>query len=1396
MKTIISLGKAGFPAACCVVLLLLSPRLAKAEITGQWNFTDGLSAEIGQDLEWDYEQGEAKFGKASELKAKPINGEDPMVLSFPNSDPETDFAGLDVYHGGEPNGGSDWLVNQYTVVMDLFYSVRSNNKPRALIALNDFEGAQFQIGTSNGIGSRSFYGKLSPNRWYRVAFTVDHVSGEANYFIDGEHVGTEQIGKATDDDGRLAMEDLFYLFKHSSETFGGAISSLQFRDEAVPPSVIEALGQASVDGIPSEPPATPYLVSVTPKPTPFRRPVPTDILPNTIIQSTWKDGKASMKESSAKLQLNGELLAATAKRTGDLVTISAAPDTLLNPLGNYEVLVTFDDSNGESHSKQWRFTVTDFQKLPTDIALPVGAGSKPGFLVRSAQATAEAAIRHDYSRAIRQLEGILTDADGNAVDNVAYPPEGDGGFDLVELVDFQKEGSVFGHFEMDEYFPGIPGEEDHDTNFSTEVLTFLALNAGTHRLGVTVHVAKPDQNDEDHFKVFVGASARDRFAQEIGSFELTLLGFLEGPNDTTFDFTVEKEGLYPFRIVYWNKSRNAALEFYSIDLETGERILINDLENDAAIKAYSSAGQVRQPYVALASPAPNTSGNSKDTPVSIMLADDETKVDTASVRLYVNRQRAKPSVTKDGRHTIIEFQPEHKSLSELDYDVKLTFNDSADNTITREWSFSVDARDEIEITGYWNFSSKLKAAIGSDLAYLDGANGATASATEFGSTADFGLPDIGGKTASVMKVGHVGSNANFGYLMEHGVSPNGGGKKINQYTIIYDVFFTGLGSGWVSMLNMDGQGDGDLFWRRGDGGLGQGGGGYEPDDPEIKANKAQWHRIVLAIDLAKGVYEKYVDGQYHSSQANAGLDGRQSMKPSAWLFNDNDGENGEVYVAAIQVRNGKVSRDEAKSLGAPSALGIPMPTPVRGLWSFDEGNLSATLGQALDYLDGAKGATAGATDFGTTESFGIDGIDGQPASVMKVGHVGSNQNFGYLMTHNIEPNGGGKRVNQFTLAFDIYFSGNGGGWASLANFDNKGDGDVFWRKNDGGLGQGGGGYEPEDPEVKVNTGQWHRIVLSFDLAAGSYKKYVDGTYHSAQANGGLDGRQSMGSTVWLFNDNDGENAEVYVGSIAIYGHTLTADEAAILGSAKASGIPNNLESVPDVLDLFFYQYAEGIGYNKLLEIRNPTDLEIDLSGYAFPNQNNGANSPESFDYWNSFPEGAKIAPGGDYIIAHPDADPAIVTVADHFHKYLSNGDDAYALVKGTKESYVVIDVIGDVAGDDPGSGWSVAGVSNATKDHTLIRKSVINGGNTDWAASAGTNPEDSEWVILDKDVWDGIESIPTISVNRHADGTIKIEFEGKLQSSANTTGPWKDIDANSPTSITAEEARQFYRTRN
>ncbi len=1135
-----------------------------SEITGHWEFNGTLNATIGQDLVWAWEQGDASFDTTDTFGISDINGKPANVLNFPDSDDLSDFAGIEVAHGAELDEDS-WLLHEYTIIMDLLYPEGSAGSIRALVS-NEYLGqAKITINESDKIGGASFHGKISANTWHRVAVVVSHSNKTITYYIDGAKVGEESIGGLVDGQGKHSLEDFFYLFTINGLSKGGYINSMQFNNLALPDSVISDLGGATAAGIPAAEPQKPYVVSVHPKPTPYLRPVPSEIQPDTEISVVWQDGQNTLTPSSVKIYLNEQMVNTETTSDGRQTTVKVLDNDLLLASTNYNVKVTATDSSGAGLSKQWRFKVTDYRLVEaSDIATKPG-NLNEGFIARSAQAPAESAIRHDFKRATFQLAEILVDDLGSKVANEAIKGELEGGFDSYDLIDFEKSGSVFGNFMNDDFFPGIPGSGEHDTLFATEILSYLELQKGVHTFGVNVHVGKPDQNDEDHFRVFIGSNPRDYFSKSLGEFELTLLGFKDGPNDTTFDFSVEKDGLYPVRIIYWNKTRGAGLEFYSVDRETEEKILVNDLDDERAVKAFYNASLLGTPHVVNVKPIPGSSGNNPGDPIEIILGDQSGKTDLSSIVMKINGENVEPEISRENGIITLTQSLNLNFASQAEYDVFLSLKAKGE-TVPQEYvfGFNVDAKNQIKVTGYWDFSTDLNASVGNNLEYLDGPDGATAGATEFGTTDSFELPGIQGESAAVMKVGHVGANANFGYLMKHGIAPNGGGNRLNQYSLVYDVYFTGGGNGWPS----------------------------------------------------------------------------------------------------------------------------------------------------------------------------------------------------------------------------------------LANLDTSGDGDVFWRRNDGGIGQGGGGYEPVDPAVKVNVNTWHRVILAFDLAGGLYEKYVDGVYHSKQNNGGLDGRQAAKDTIWLFNDNDGENGEAYVGSIAVYDRKLSADEAAILGSAKGSGIPVNLESVPEVLDLFFYQYAEGSSYNKLLEIHNPTDLEIDLSGYAFPNQNNGADSAESFDYWNSFPEGAKIAPGGNYIIAHPDADPSIVAVAGHFHKYLSNGDDAYALVKGTKESYEVIDVIGDIAGDDPGSGWSVAGVSNATKDHTLIRKDFINQGNTDWVASAGTTPEDSEWIILDKDVWDGIESIPTIFVTGQADGTISIEFEGKLQSSANITGPWSDIDANSPTSITADQPRQFYRARN
>ena len=172
----------------------------------------------------------------------------------------------------------------------------------------------------------------------------------------------------------------------------------------------------------------------------------------------------------------------------------------------------------------------------------------------------------------------------------------------------------------------------------------------------------------------------------------------------------------------------------------------------------------------------------------------------------------------------------------------------------------------------------------------------------------------------------------------------------------------------------------------------------------------------------------------------------------------------------------------------------------------------------------------------------------------------------------------------------------------------------------------------------------------------------------------------------------------------------------------------------DASPLFFSEYAEGSSNNKYIEIYNPTDSIVYLSNYAFANVSNAPTTVGAYEYWNTFTEGAALAPGEVYVIAHPSSDPIILEESDQTYSYLSNGDDGFALVFGTDSNYQVLDFIGDFNGD-PGAGWDVAGVTEATKDHTLVRKFSVTAGNLDWTVSAGTNAEDSEWLVFDQNDW-------------------------------------------------------------
>lgn len=161
-----------------------------------------------------------------------------------------------------------------------------------------------------------------------------------------------------------------------------------------------------------------------------------------------------------------------------------------------------------------------------------------------------------------------------------------------------------------------------------------------------------------------------------------------------------------------------------------------------------------------------------------------------------------------------------------------------------------------------------------------------------------------------------------------------------------------------------------------------------------------------------------------------------------------------------------------------------------------------------------------------------------------------------------------------------------------------------------------------------------------------------------------------------------------------------------------------------VTDLFFSEYIEGSSNNKALEIYNPTGVPVDLSAYEVRQYTNGSNIVNNTESLTGI-----LAADAVYVIANASAVAEIRDIADITSSVtFYNGNDAIGLFKND----VLIDIFGTTtlsAGDASFPSFDVAGVTAAALDHTLVRKNTVVIGNTDWAASAGTNADNSEWIV-------------------------------------------------------------------
>jgi len=385
----------------------------------------------------------------------------------------------------------------------------------------------------------------------------------------------------------------------------------------------------------------------------------------------------------------------------------------------------------------------------------------------------------------------------------------------------------------------------------------------------------------------------------------------------------------------------------------------------------------------------------------------------------------------------------------------------------------------------------------------------------------------------------VGYNDFFKYAS--GLSGNNGGTKLNKYTMIFDFKVLSVNN-WHAFYQSDktNSNDAECFINDGAGQIGIGKTGYSSKSVEPNT----WHRLVIVADLkaSGGTYDYYLDGisvnKYTVASGQTLLDDRFSLPDTLLFFADNDGENDTMDVTSLVVFDKTLTEKEIFDLGeADPRLPKGFPQSLSAYWSFNFLNpLKASLGNNL-VLKGTHARVPGPTE---------------EDSAVRIG-VGSY----YQVKNSIAANGGGTKVNIYSLMVDFKVK-DFSSWYSFFQTDsgNTSDAECFIKKTAGTIGVSATSYTP----AAITANKWHRLIVAADLTqtTGTYSYYIDGVLaHSIQIPASpsfIDGRFSLDKALLLFADNDGEDGEIDVATVALFDKKLTLSEVQAIGTMKVDTI--------------------------------------------------------------------------------------------------------------------------------------------------------------------------------------------------------------------------------------------------
>lgn len=162
----------------------------------------------------------------------------------------------------------------------------------------------------------------------------------------------------------------------------------------------------------------------------------------------------------------------------------------------------------------------------------------------------------------------------------------------------------------------------------------------------------------------------------------------------------------------------------------------------------------------------------------------------------------------------------------------------------------------------------------------------------------------------------------------------------------------------------------------------------------------------------------------------------------------------------------------------------------------------------------------------------------------------------YRMIHQISPNTGENKINEYTLQYDFKID-RYGTWRSFfqTSSNNQNDGEFFINPN-GQIGVSAVGYS----SYSVNPNEWYRLVISVKNMT-QFNVYIDGKLLMKGIVQPVDWRFALDKELLIFADENGEDGLIYCSELAVWNKALTSEEVLELGGYQHSS-PAIVTQVP------------------------------------------------------------------------------------------------------------------------------------------------------------------------------------------------------------------------------------------